>query len=355
MFMESIRSDPTTARYQFDAIKLIGQYCRENPAEVCDAPYESRVLMAVEWFLKGGDGNWSGAYIRLIAAALSEQVEMLLLMGLLIDNPEPEKSLLWKLKHKRPKPAEKTKQSTKEQQLAHQKKVATKRKKKKKAARKSIQVRELRALIRYFRSTKDDFSHWIVGYIILATRLGWRPGEILGLERVGHILRASAQKRGNQRGLTATCEIDISAYCEKSAIFKTKNLVSEIDKWIADIPRWKTCYRGLSNLQDNINGRLATACQKCKFRRVCTYTFRHFAISCMKKSGFSRAEIAVLVNHATDRTAGEHYGRRRHGIKRPKKMLRFDRARLELVREKPRRWTKDADASMSTDCIPGGR
>jgi hypothetical protein len=56
----------------------------------------------------------------------------------------------------------------------------------------------------------------------------------------------------------------------------------------------------------------------------------------MKASGFSQSEIAVLVNHASNRTATERYGKARHGMKRPKKMLRFQEWRLNLVREKAR-------------------
>jgi hypothetical protein len=60
----------------------------------------------------------------------------------------------------------------------------------------------------------------------------------------------------------------------------------------------------------------------------------------MKRSGFTRAEIAVLVNHATDRTATEKYGKGRGGIKRAKKMLVFQEARLVLVRDKARTFNR---------------
>ncbi|MEH2506375.1 integrase [Bradyrhizobium sp. AZCC 1578] len=334
MFVEPARSDQTIARYQIEATKFIGQYCREHPAEACHAPHESRVVIAVLWFLSC-DGRWSESYIRLVAAALGQLVELFVMMELIRDNPESEKSLLWRLKYDRPKPAEKIKRSQKSRQVARQKQVAAKRKKRAKL-RKSIPMRELRSLIRYFRSKRDEFSHWIVGYIILASRVGWRPGEILVLEREGNILRADAEKRSNQRGLADNCEIDISIYFEKSGLIKKASLASELDKWIANTRKWHDY--GRSKLQDNVNSRLATACKKLKIKRVCTYTFRHFAISCLKASGFSRAEIAVIVNHATDRTATEHYGKRRHGFKRAKKMLSFNKARLPLVRAKARHY-----------------
>jgi hypothetical protein len=71
-------------------------------------------------------------------------------------------------------------------------------------------------------------------------------------------------------------------------------------------------------------------------RPISLYTLRHFAIACMKASGLSREEIAVIINHASTRTATERYGRARTGTKRAKKMFRIDPWRLALVRNKAR-------------------
>jgi integrase len=89
-----------------------------------------------------------------------------------------------------------------------------------------------------------------------------------------------------------------------------------------------------------MNGRLANACKALTITRVSTYALRHFAISCMKKSGFSQSEIAVLVNHASNRTSSERYGKGRYGIKRARQMLRFQEWRLHLVRDKARPFGK---------------
>jgi integrase len=331
--MEPIRSDPTIARYEIDATKIIGQYCREHPAEVYDAPYESRVVMAVLWFLSS-HGRWSDSYIRLVAAALSQRVEMLVMMELITDNPEPEKSLLRRLKKDRPQSIKKAKKTNKSKAEAHQKKVAAK-KKQRKAPRKSIPVRELRALVEYFRGQADGFSLWIVGYLMTASRLGWRPGEIVALRREGNFLRAPAEKNTNGRGLADTCEVDISAY--------PKRLTDRLDQWISAIEKWENRYGGLWNVRTVMNERLNTASDALGIKRVSCYTFRHFAIACMKRSGFSKSEIAVIVNHASTRTATERYGKARDGIKRAKKMLRYNVERLQLVRDPPRRSVKDLD------------
>ena len=337
--MEPVRSgDQTIARYEIDATKFIGQYCRKHPAEVRDAPYESRVAMAVLWFLSS-HGRWSDNYIRLVAAALSQRVEMLVMMDLLNDNPEPEKSLLWRLKKDRPQSIKKAKKSKKKSKAeAHRKKVAAK-KKQRKAPRKSIPVRELRALVEYFRDLADGFSLWIVGYLLVASRLGWRPGEIVTLRREGNFVRAPAEKHTNGRGLADTCEVDISAY--------PKRLVDRLDQWISAIEKWEERYGGLWNVRSAMNERLARASEALEIERVSTYTFRHFAIACMKRSGFSKSEIAVIANHASNRTATERYGKARDGIKRAKKMLRFNEERLRLVRDPPRKSINDLDAIIA--------
>jgi integrase len=338
VFARAQRSPETIADYERETGRLVAQYMRENPDDEPRAP----LVQTAHWFLNW-HGRWAQNTIRGYAAALRQEMGSMLEYDT-FDPDSEEALLLWRLKNQRPDPVGKTK-SKESKQVAHQQKVAAKKKKRKKH-RKSIPVRELRALIRFFRSKDDEFSLWIAGYIMLASRLGWRPGEVLILQREGNFLRAEAEKHSNQRGLTDTCEIDFSAYLEKSGLIKKASLAAELDKWIADTRKLKAYYGGLSKLQDNINSRLATACKKCKLKRTCTYTFRHFAISCLKASGFSRAEIAVIVNHATDRTASEHYGKRRQGIKRARKMLAFDRARLPLVREKARSFDRSSELSI---------
>lgn len=334
MFSEPVGSDETIARYGIDATKFIGHYCRKHPVEVCDAPYESRVVMAVLWFLSR-HGKWSDSYIRLIAVALRQQVEMLVMMDLLLDNPELEKSLLWRLKNDRPQSIRKAKKEAKKSNAAaHQKKVIAKEKQRK-APRKSISPQELRALVKYFRGKADGFSLWIVGYLLVASRLGWRPGEIVTLRREGNFLRTPAEKHTNGRGLADTCEIDISAY--------PKWLIDRLDQWISATKKWEEKYGGLWKVRSAMNSRLATASGALGIKRVPTSVLRHFAIACMKRSGFSKSEIAVIVNHASNRTATEKYGKAREGIKRAKKMLRFNEERLQLVRDPPRKSVTDLE------------
>jgi integrase len=325
VFAEAQTSLETIAVYDRDATKFIRQYSLEE-VDDGDIPYESRVVLAVAWFLNS-HGRWSKSYIRGIAAALHQRVQTLVRMELINDD-DPEKSLLQALKKSRPDPAKKASKAGK-------KNKTTNKKKQRKKVRKSLKLTELRRLIEYFRLNADAFSLWIAAYLLIASRIGWRPGEIVRLCREGKFLRAKAEKHSNGRGLTDTCEVDISAYPDW--------LIAKLDKWIAGIGKWEERYEGLWNLRTVLNGRLATACKALDIPRVSTYTLRHFAVSCMKRSGFSQSEIAVLVNHASNRTATEKYGKGRGGIKRAKKMLRFDARRLNLVRDRARKFGKHLD------------
>jgi hypothetical protein len=89
-----------------------------------------------------------------------------------------------------------------------------------------------------------------------------------------------------------------------------------------------------------VNGRLYTACKALAIKGIPTASLRHFAIACMKASGFSRFEIAVIVNHASNRTATEQYGKARTGFRRAKKLLRFPGEKLLIVRDKARPYAK---------------
>ncbi|CUT13572.1 MULTISPECIES: hypothetical protein [Bradyrhizobium] len=338
---KQLEKEGITAPFSSEVAALIEQFqCQHPEADQRELP----ILAVARWFLDS-PGRWSARSFTINALALKQEIEGLLEFDT-FDPDGPEGQLLKRLETEHPAPTKRGTKTEKEKAVAHQQKVAAKKKKavakKRKKSRKSLPMKELRELVGYFRSREDEFSRWIAGYIIFASRIGWRPGEIINLRREGNLIRAAAEKHTNHRGLTETCEVDISAYLEKSRLIKSVSLASEIDRWIGDARKWETFYGGKKKFLANINGRLATASKGCKIRRVCTYTFRHFAISCMKASKFTCAEIAVIINHASDRTAGEHYGKRRHGVKRPKKMLRFNGLRLPLVRNLARAFKRPA-------------
>ncbi|MVT54250.1 hypothetical protein GPL17_27725 [Bradyrhizobium yuanmingense] len=336
---KQLKKEELAAHYSSEVAGLMEQFQHEHP----DAdPRKLPILHAAEWFLNS-PGRWTAEPVKVYALALKQEIEGLLEFDS-FDPDSPEGQILHRLECAPPAPLKRAK-TKKARAVAHQKKVVARKKnaatvKKRKKRRKSLPMKELRELVRYFRSRDDEFSHWIVGYIIFASRLGWRPGEIINLQREGDLIRAAAEKHTNNRGLADTCEVNIGAYIEKAHLITSNSLALEIDRWIGNARKWEAYYGGKKKLLSNINSRLATASKGCKIRRVCTYTFRHLAISCMKASKFTRAEIAVIINHASDRTASEHYGKRQHGVKRPKKILRFNELRLPLVRNLAREFKR---------------
>lgn len=194
-------SSATLAVNDRDAYRFVGQFCREQEPDACDIDYEVRVILAIRWFL-GNHGRWSKVYIRRIAAALSRRFELLLCMEMVDDTDDPETSLRWALKHRRPEAHDGT------GTIRQAGKPIAKRPK----PRKSVKNGELRRVIWYFAAKADAFSLWIAGYFLIASRIGWRPGEIVLMRREGNFLRAPAEKNTNGRGLSDACEVDISGY-----------------------------------------------------------------------------------------------------------------------------------------------
>jgi integrase len=302
MFLEARKTKATEVDYAREAERLVKQFTRENPDK-------GRTMSDLTDWYTSQHGRWrasSGRKFALsIESALRHGIAKVAPCGW---DPEP---LLEALKKRRPVPAAKPKFKI----------------------RKNVPLHEVRALAARFRSSGDPFDNWIAGFVLLATRLGWRPSEVAGLLRDGSKLLSEARKITNGRGLAEECERDLSPYGGR--------WLAEIDAWIADAGKWHQVYGGREGLLDNVNRRLATACKHLGFKRICTYSFRHFAIASMKRSGLTCGQIAVLVNHASSRTATDHYGKKRFGLRRAKKLWVINPVRLEKVRSKPLKWKRD--------------
>ena len=242
---------------------------------------------------------------------------------MIFDSDDSEKSLRWRLQHDRPEAHDSKSRKGKSDQPTS--------KKARRSVRKSARNAELRRLIEYFRNRGDAFSLWIAGYLQIASRIGWRPGEIVAIRREGDYLRAPAEKNTNGRGLAPNCEVIISY---------PDSLVSKLDQWILETAKWTERYDGEWYLRRALNARISRACEALKIRTISTATLRHFAIACMKASKFAPAAIAVIVNHKSSKTAAENYGKARTGFRRAKKMLRFREEKLLLVNDRARPYKK---------------
>jgi hypothetical protein len=302
------KSDETYARYINTAVTFIAQFLNESDrTDLAHLAYEDQSVAAVHWFLQA-HGRWSRSYLRELAAALSQWVENLGAAELIPD--QSTRALLQALNKARPAPCPKTPDP---QSLDR----------KRRRCAKSITVVNLRRLICFFRNQGDAFSLWIAGYLMIASRVGWRPGEIVDVWLDGSYLCASAEKNTNGRGLCPTCEVDLRAY--------PQHLIEKLEAWILETERVATEYGGRWNLREAAKKRISRACEDLGIPPISLYTLRHHAIACLKRSGYSREEIAVIVNHTSTRTAGEKYGKGRTGGRRARKRLRIDPWRLTLV------------------------
>jgi integrase len=115
------------------------------------------------------------------------------------------------------------------------------------------------------------------------------------------------------------------------------NLHFEVDRLAAD--EGLPAEDAFKRLQANVSQLMYRAARITWPRRkhhVTLYSARHQFIADCKASGFSRAEIAALVGHATDDTAGKHYERKARG--RPGVLvqpLQSEVARIRPGRECP--------------------
>jgi integrase len=307
------KSDETYARYNGVAIQFIGQFVNESRrTDLADLAYEDLSVAAAHSFLQS-DGRWSREYIRQLAGVLTQWIEGIGNVELI--PASQTQALLQALKEARPEPCPKTPNPK-----------SPKRKRRRPA--KSITVVNLRRLIRYFRDLGDGFSLWIAGYLQVASRIGWRPGEVVDVWLDGIHLCARAEKDTNERGLYGMCEVGLHEY--------PAHLIEKLEVWILETERLANEYDGRWNLREAAKKQISRACEDLRIRPISLSTLRHHAIACMKKSGLTREEIAVIVNHASTRTATERYGKARTGSKRAKKRFRIDPWRLTLVRKKAR-------------------
>lgn len=323
-------SDKTYARYGEEAILAARQFVHETDRDdISDLSTEDKIVAACRWVLDQHD-RWSKDHIRVKCVSMALQLEILLLCEL-ISQPTGQ-LLLRSLQKQGPRPI-----GTSEQ-------VNPNRRDQRARNGVIIRTKALRKLEKRLIKSNEDFARWIAGFLIIASRLGWRPTELLDIILVGRILSAPAEKyrRGGgefregplgqaaDRGLFECLEIRIGdRYPEKMLV--------ALQSWIGQTAHWREIYGGNGPV---IRERLRRACKVLRILQFTPYDLRDFAIASMKCSGRSRQEIAAVVNHLSDRTAGENYGKARSGARRPRGMFSVDHGRVAMVRKSAREYPK---------------
>lgn len=119
----------------------------------------------------------------------------------------------------------------------------------------------------------------------------------------GWFLRVRNAKHTNGRAHGSYRHLDM-ATCPDNLLQAT----AEFARMMTSVQRnglYETYYEGCQRLLHRINKKQRRAGQKL----IQLYSVRHKFIS-VAKANFSKVEVGAMVGHATDKTAGEHYGRR---------------------------------------------
>lgn len=310
------KSQSTVARYNEECRILVRQFITQNTTDddILDWDDATRMTLTCRWFLQQHH-RWVASHVRLKANALVQRVDIMIGFGLIQE--QSGKALMQALKEDRPKAAkEGERHPAWRPQEPQQKKVRAK---------------HLRKLIRCLLLRKDSWSHWTAGYLQFGSRIPFRPGEIFTIKLNGRVVSGPAEKVTDDRGLFDTVEIIIGDRLPQK-------YVDQLSNWIDERRGWLEKFGSHEALLAAMREKIRRACVKMRIPNICPYALRHFAIACLKRSGWTREEIAVVANHLTNRTAGDHYGKARSGIKRSSRLLFVDRERVLAVRLKAREY-----------------
>ncbi len=328
------KSNQTYERYNDEAAFTINQFIHESDRDdLPDLDTPDLTIAATQWVLDQR-ARWAKSYVTLKCLAMAQRVQVLTVCGLI---PEASgEKLLHALKEERPRP------------VGPNDAVHPKKRQQQKPSR-SVRNRTLRKVIASLSGDDDEFNVWIAGSLRIGSRNGWRPCEQFGMRLDGNILSGPAEKFSrvdtedtenteaskkkiggpHDRGLFERLEIVVGERYPKK-------IITALREWIARAPHWLQVYGGSEALLAAMRERINRACEREGVKAFPPYALRHFAIASMKRSGRSKAEIAAVVNHLSDRTAGENYRRGTSGIRRPRAMFSVAPARIAEVRKSKR-------------------
>jgi integrase len=243
----------------------------------------------VAWFADQHE-RWSPATIRVYAAALHQTVEFAMSAGDL--GSDVGKAVLTRLSIERPRP-----------RLTGPKRTSARK-------RRSCPLKEIgkvRAVLLGEGQTPGHPDDVVVAQLLFHNSLlGLRPCEWARAQVEGtHLIIQNAKAtNGRACGTERTIEL-LGPYADHVV---RANLISLIEAMRC---RPATGIAG-KHAMGRLSARLNRACQRAKITRISLYTLRHSALASAKQL-MTTAEVAAFAGHAVDRTAGQHYAKRRSG------------------------------------------
>lgn len=204
------------------------------------------------------------------------------------------------------------------------------------SAKKSKHIKEndLKLLIEELRKSNNKWKVatilWIQSGIISGLRpVEWKNVEIITDNNV-FLLNVKNAKNTNNRSHGDFRKINLSYLNEKEKEMIIKH--TKIAKNFEKKGLWKEYYEGCSNILRYTTRKVLK--NKKKFPTL--YSCRHQFSANIKASGYTTEEVAALMGHASDKTAQEHYGKRRYG--KNSKGPKVDKNDLENVKIKSKNY-----------------
>jgi len=141
--------------------------------------------------------------------------------------------------------------------------------------------------------------------------VGLRPSEwrnVVLKEGNSIILEVRNGKYSNGRANGEFRHIDIT-YLRKKELVIIKRQLKFAAQFATTDADWNSYYGGVRQAIYRIARRI----QGDQRKYLSFYSTRHQFSADAKASGMSRAEVAALMGHASDKTATAHYGKKKHG------------------------------------------
>lgn len=276
------RTADTLARYRTIQLSIVRQ------AAVALGQEAISLDAAIRWF-EGGHGRWSASTIRIYAAALTQALADAG-RAPAIDRFDAGQPAL-----ARPHPREGGPKRT----------SARKRRSCPYAEIASVRA----ALLERDGESPHPDDRLLAKLLFHGCLLGLRPCEWASARVVGARLIVRNAKTSNNRACGPEREIDLLGPYEDPIVrWDLADLIGAM----ARLPVEET---GRRRAFGRLAARLNRACRRAGVARISLYTPRHIALSSAKRV-MTPAEVAALAGHAVDRTAAQHYAKRRTGWRR---------------------------------------
>lgn len=149
---------------------------------------------------------------------------------------------------------------------------------------------------------------WLTANIIVGLRpVEWRYAQ-LNISDEAMVLTVSNAKNTNGRSNGGIRTLNL-ANISSNEMNLIRSQLKEAKLNSTDDRSWNKYYAGVRNAIYRMTREILPS----RKTYPSLYTSRHQFAADSKSSGLSKIEIACLMGHATDDTAGSHYGKRKHG------------------------------------------